>query len=80
NGLATSNSAGTQVNLADINGTKSVNKLFTDIGETLTYSIALANIGNITATNVIYKDPIPSGTIFIPGSVNVNGVTQAGTN
>ena len=27
NGLATSNSAGTQVNLADINGTKSVNKL-----------------------------------------------------
>ncbi|MCB5899810.1 DUF11 domain-containing protein, partial [Bacillus cereus] len=30
NGLATSNSAGTQINLADINGTKSVNKLFTD--------------------------------------------------
>ena len=27
NGLATSNSAGTQINLADINGTKSVNKL-----------------------------------------------------
>lgn len=80
NGLATSNSAGTQVNLADINGTKSVNKLFTDIGETLTYSIALANIGNIAATNVIYTDPIPSGTIFIPGSVTVNGVTQAGTN
>ncbi|HHB1969939.1 TPA: cell surface protein [Bacillus cereus] len=80
NGLATSNSAGTQVNLADINGTKSVNKLFTDIGETLTYSIALANIGNIAATNVIYTDPIPSGTTFIPGSVTVNGVTQAGAN
>lgn len=80
NGLATSNSAGTQVNLADINGTKSVNKLFTDIGETLTYSIALANIGNIAATNVIYTDPIPSGTTFVPGSVTVNGVTQAGSN
>jgi len=80
NGLATSNSAGTQINLADINGTKSVNKIFTDIGETLTYSIALANIGNITATNVIYTDPIPSGTTFIPGSVTVNGVTQAGAN
>ncbi|HDR7804515.1 TPA: DUF11 domain-containing protein [Bacillus cereus] len=80
NGLATSNSAGTQINLADINGTKSVNKLFTDIGETLTYSIALANIGNIAATNVIYTDPIPSGTTFIPGSVTVNGVTQAGAN
>ncbi|GMR65363.1 hypothetical protein BAC7755_20330 [Bacillus sp. MN7755] len=80
NGLATSNSAGTQVNLADINGTKSVNKLFTDIGETLTYSIALANIGNIAATNVIYTDPIPSGTTFIPGSVTVNGVNQAGAN
>ncbi len=80
NGLATSNSAGTQVNLADINGTKSVNKLFTDIGETLTYSIALTNIGNIAATNVIYTDPIPSGTTFIPGSVTVNGVTQAGAN
>ncbi|QWH65733.1 DUF11 domain-containing protein [Bacillus wiedmannii] len=80
NGLATSNSAGTQINLADINGTKSVNKLFTDFGETLTYSIALANIGNIAATNVIYTDPIPSGTTFIPGSVTVNGVTQAGAN
>ncbi|CAM4026536.1 cell surface protein [Bacillus luti] len=80
NGLATSNSAGTQINLADINGTKSVNKLFTDIGETLTYNIALANIGNIAATNVIYTDPIPSGTTFIPGSVTVNGVTQAGAN
>ncbi|KIV76775.1 internalin, putative [Bacillus mycoides] len=80
NGLATSNSAGTQINLADINGTKSVNKLFTDIGETLTYSIALANIGNIAATNVIYTDPIPSRTTFIPGSVTVNGVTQGGAN
>ncbi|MDR4985345.1 cell surface protein [Bacillus cereus] len=80
NGLATSNSAGTQINLADINGTKSVNKLFTDIGETLTYSITLANIGNIPATNVIYTDPIPSGTTFIPNSVTVNGVTQAGAN
>ena len=80
NGLATSNSAGTQVNLADINGTKSVNKLFTDIGETLTYSIALANIGNIAATNVIYTDPIPSGTTFVPGSVTVNGATQTGAN
>ncbi|MDM5427036.1 DUF11 domain-containing protein [Bacillus mycoides] len=80
NGLATSNSAGTQINLADINGTKSVNKLFTDIGETLTYSISLANIGNIAATNVIYTDPIPSGTTFIPGSVTFNGVTQAGAN
>ncbi|HDR7795235.1 TPA: DUF11 domain-containing protein [Bacillus luti] len=80
NGLATSNSAGTQINLADINGTKSVNKIFTDIGETLTYSISLANIGNISATNVIYTDPIPSGTTFIPGSVTVNGVTQAGAN
>nr|WP_240515004.1 DUF11 domain-containing protein [Bacillus cereus] len=78
NGIATSNSAGTQINLADINGTKSVNKLFTDIGETLTYSISLANIGNIAATNVIYTDPIPSGTTFIPNSVTVNGVTQAG--
>ncbi|WOA65054.1 cell surface protein [Bacillus mycoides] len=80
NGLATSNSAGTQINLADINGTKSVNKLFTDISETLTYSIALANIGNIAATNVIYTDPIPSGTTFIPGSVTVNGVTQGVAN
>ncbi|WP_212934571.1 DUF7507 domain-containing protein [Bacillus hominis] len=79
-GIATSNSAGTQINLADINGTKSVNKLFTDISETLTYSISLANIGNIAATNVIYTDPIPSGTTFIPNSVTVNGVTQAGAN
>ncbi|PGS38816.1 cell surface protein [Bacillus cereus] len=80
NGLATSNAAGTQINLATINGTKSVNKLFADISDTLTYSISLANAGNIAATNVIYTDPIPNGTTFIPGSVTVNGVIQAGAN
>ncbi|WP_439875573.1 DUF7507 domain-containing protein [Bacillus mycoides] len=80
NGLATSNAAGTQINLATINGTKSVNKLFADISDTLTYSISLANAGNIAATNVIYTDSIPNGTTFIPGSVTVNGVIQAGAN
>ncbi|MDR4287720.1 DUF11 domain-containing protein, partial [Bacillus thuringiensis] len=49
-------------------------------GETLTYIIAVANIGNTDATIVIYTDPIPSVTTFIPVSVTVNGVTQAGAN
>ncbi len=63
-----------------LTGQNQLTNFFTDIGETLTYSIALANIGNIAATNVIYTDPIPSGTTFVPGSVTVNGVTQAGAN
>lgn len=53
---------------------KSVNKKYAQVGETVTYQITLNNTGEITATNVIVIDTIPSSTTFRPNSMLVNGV------
>ncbi|MGL4850379.1 MAG: DUF7507 domain-containing protein [Clostridium sp.] len=59
---------------------KSVDKAFADRGDTLTYTINLINTGNVTATNVVFKDTIPTDTSFVVNSVTVDGVAQSGVN
>ncbi|PGT61686.1 hypothetical protein COD86_02090 [Bacillus cereus] len=68
------------VNTATVNPTKSANRAFVDIGDTITYTISLQNNGTVPATNVILTDPIPNGTTFIPNSVTVGGVLQPNAN
>ena len=46
-------------------------------GETITYTIIVSNAGNLTNTNLIFTDPIPSGTQFVEGSVKIDNVSQA---
>lgn len=71
----------TQVNHVSLgNITKSVDKTYADCGETITYTINIPNSGNVTATNVVFKDTIPNGTVLDPTSVRVNGVQQPGAN
>ena len=40
----------------------------------------MENIGNTTATNIIFTDPIPNNTVFIEDSVRVGGVLLPGVN
>ena len=68
----------TNVNTATTNPTKSADKIFALLGDTITYTISLQNTGTVPATNVLVTDPIPAGTTFIPNSVTINGVTQPG--
>ncbi|MGL6107250.1 SdrD B-like domain-containing protein [Romboutsia sp.] len=76
-----SNIVNTQINLARLQGvTKSVDKNFTTVGDTLTYTITLANTGNITAENVVFLDTIPNGTSFIDGSLILDGITLPNEN
>ena len=76
-----SNIATTQVNYSSLSGlTKSVDKNFTTVGDTLTYTITLANNGNTDVENAVFFDTIPNGTSFIDGSYIVNGVTLSGEN
>lgn len=49
------------------------------VGSTVTYTIVVANSGNIAGTTTV-TDPIPAGTSFVPNSVTVNGVTVPGAN
>nr|WP_141504994.1 DUF11 domain-containing protein [Paenibacillus luteus] len=49
------------------------------VGDTITYSLAITNTGNIAADVSVF-DTIPTGAAFIPNSVLVNGVPQPGAN
>lgn len=80
---ATSNPTLVQINEAIIQATKSVDRLFSDVApgnSFLTYTVLLDNIGNATATNIIFTDPIPNNTVFIEDSVRVGGVLLPGVN
>ena len=59
---------------------KSVTPMSAKIGDTLAYYIVLKNTGNQTATNIILKDTIPSGTTFVANSFSINGAAQIGAN
>jgi uncharacterized repeat protein (TIGR01451 family) len=42
-------------------------------GQILIYTIKYRNDGDETATNVVVDDPIPAGTIYLPGSATEKG-------
>lgn len=56
-------------------GAKTVSKSKANVGDTLTYSIALRNASTATADwkNVKVTDAIPEHLAFVPGSVEVDG-------
>lgn len=71
----------TIINNANLNSSsKLVNKTYATCGDILTYTINMLNSGNVTAQNVLFKDTIPNGTIFVPNSVYVNGSQVVGGN
>ncbi|MGL6105707.1 hypothetical protein [Romboutsia sp.] len=74
-----SNTVTTTINIAKIsNLNKQVDKSFTTIGDTLTYTISFNNTGTTTALNLIFKDTIPTGTTYVPNSFTINSATQPG--
>jgi large repetitive protein len=75
------NALGTQIDIqapAFRPDTKTVDKAVTMLGDTLTYSVVVENIGSANADNVVFFDPVPAGTGFIANSLTVNGVAQPG--
>ncbi|MGH1053339.1 DUF11 domain-containing protein [Bacillus cytotoxicus] len=75
---ATSNTVFTTIMIGDIRARKTVDKSFATINDILTYTVTIENIGNTTATNIMFQDSIPSGTIFIQNSVTIDGISQPG--
>ncbi|EFM10506.1 conserved repeat domain protein [Paenibacillus curdlanolyticus YK9] len=58
---------------------KSADLMNAIIGDTITYTLSVTNVGNIAITAII-TDPLPVGTTFVAGSVFVNGINQPGDN
>jgi uncharacterized repeat protein (TIGR01451 family) len=46
------------------------NGVFVRVGDTVSYTIVISNVGAMTATNVVVRDPIPAGTTYVDGSAN----------
>ncbi|MGL5149377.1 MAG: hypothetical protein ACRC7N_02240 [Clostridium sp.] len=66
----------TIVELSVVNTIKYVDKSLCRSGDTITYTIEVYNLGNISIDNVILTDPLPPRTQFIPTSVIVDGVSK----
>lgn len=73
-----SNVASTTINFATLDSTKLVNKAFANVGDTLNYTVVYTNVGNTTATNIIFIDTIPDGTTFVSGSLKQDGANVSG--
>lgn len=75
-----SNTTTTYVAKGDLSIVKSVNKQYATIGENLTYSIVITNVGNVEATNIVFIDPTPQNAMFVLSSVYINGVNYPSYN
>ena len=60
-------------------------KSFTDLngglvhpGDVIQYTVTLPNTGQDAATNLVFRDPIPANTTFVPGSLQVVAGANAG--
>ncbi|MDR4442431.1 DUF11 domain-containing protein, partial [Bacillus cereus] len=69
----TSNTVFTTINTANILSLKQVDKSFSRIVDTLTYTVVLTNNGNSSAQNVIFPDTVPSVPTFIANPFSING-------
>ncbi|TVX92936.1 DUF11 domain-containing protein [Paenibacillus agilis] len=78
-GTSTSNLLVLPIYNSTVTAVKSASQSVAQVGDTLTFTVQLSNAGNLSSTMVL-TDTIPTGTVFVPNSVKVNGVTQTGAN
>ncbi|MDB3084653.1 hypothetical protein C4097_08830 [Clostridioides difficile] len=71
---AYSNAVATNIAYGSLSVNKSVDKKYATIGDIITYTVKIVNNGNINATNVVFLDPTPANSVFVLGSVTINGV------
>ncbi|MGL4849547.1 MAG: hypothetical protein ACRC28_11620, partial [Clostridium sp.] len=57
-----------------VSSIKFVDKTFATLNDTITYTIAINNTGNVDFKNVFFLDTINLGATFIPNSVQVNSI------
>lgn len=58
---------------------KAVDKLTANIGDTLTYTVTITNLGLSAITNLPFTDAVPAGSTFVAGSFTVNGTAATPT-
>lgn len=75
------NTIGIQIDSSPIiSAIKVADKSFAQIGDTVTYTIVIKNTGQVDAFDVIFTDPLPTGTTYVSGSLTVDGNPIANAN
>jgi len=75
-----SNTTSLQIQFTEIMAQRNADNYYPNIGDTVTCSLALSNVGNISSSNVqVIEPPIP-GCTFVDGSVYINGIRKLGYN
>lgn len=59
---------------------KTVDRQTANVGETVRFTVTLTNTCQSPLTSLFFRDVIPDGLSFVPGSVTVNGISFAGNN
>ncbi|MFX3646823.1 MAG: beta strand repeat-containing protein [Paenibacillus sp.] len=64
------------VSTPTVSVTKTASAIDAVVGDTLTYTIVISNTDTDPINSVVFTDAIPTGSVFIPGSVTVDGIVQ----
>ncbi|MBD5631803.1 MAG: DUF11 domain-containing protein [Clostridia bacterium] len=67
------NTVSVQIISNRISNVKSVDKAYAVKGDTLHYTSVITNTGSLLKSDLVFTDPIPTGTTFTVGSVKING-------
>ncbi len=59
---------------------KSTSAIDAVVGDVITYTIVVTNSGIEVVNNVVMVDPVPAGSVFVPGSVTVDGAARPTAN
>ncbi|MHC1747974.1 MAG: hypothetical protein AB9856_06220 [Cellulosilyticaceae bacterium] len=71
---ATTNTVTTYINVGSLTNTKSVDKLYAKLGDTLTYTSIVKNVGNVNATNINFADNLQADVSYVAGTVRIDSI------
>ena len=77
NNTATTNTAATSPSQADLSISKSASPDPVNQGDTLVYTLTIANNGPASAANVVVSDPLPTAVTYISSSATQGTCSQA---
>ncbi|WP_258166504.1 hypothetical protein [Paenibacillus sp. PCH8] len=75
-GTVSSNVLVIPVSAPNVTVVKSTSAIDAVVGDVITYTVVVTNSGIEVVNNVVMVDPVPAGTVFVSGSVTVDGVAR----